>query len=99
MIISSLNLGGIGAACSLLLGTIAPPDSLPLAEGVGASSLIILLWAVKILKNERDMALKKLANEQVRLISAELKCLNCEYFRYNRLMHSILTPNSSETPL
>ncbi len=96
--IATLYLGGLGAITSLVLATTAAENALPLAEGTGMGSIAVLLWAVKILKSERDEAFKTLQEERKRLQSSEMKCLECDYFRYNKLLDLVLQPENTDTP-
>ena len=98
---SLLYVGGVGAVSTLCLASAGEVASsvFPLTEGVGASAIILLLWAVKILKEERDVAVKNLALEQKKTLRAELKCLNCDYLGSHKLLLSVLSPERiSPTP-
>lgn len=67
-------------------------DRLPLIEGTGIGSIALLLWAVRMLKQERDTAIKNLEIARERIHSSEMKCLGCDYFRYNKLLSLVLEP-------
>lgn len=92
----ALYWGGLGSVSTLFLAKTDMEHTLPVAGGTGISSILLLLWAVKILRQERDAIQKKLEQERLRAqsaeLNAELKCLDCNYFRYGRLLSLVLQP-------
>lgn len=65
-------------------------EGLPIAEGTGIGSVALLLWAIRILKQERDAAMRNLEIARDRFHSSEMKCLGCDYFRYHKLLSLVL---------
>ena len=103
--ITSLYLGGLFSIASILMSSLSGvEDRFPLIEGTGIGSIALLLWAVRMLKQERDTALKNLEVARERIHSTEMKCLGCDYFRYNKLLTLVLEPpyntqdNNDSTP-
>lgn len=95
--LSSLYCGGLGSIGTLFLAKSDMENALPLAGGTGISSILLLLWAVKILRDERDATAKKLEAERSRAHSAEMKCLDCDYYRYGKLLSLVIQPDTSRT--
>lgn len=88
---TGLYLGGFCSIASLFLAaSLEGGERLPIAEGAGMGSVALLLWAVRILKQERDTALCNLEIARDRIHSSEMKCLGCDYFRYHRLLSLVL---------
>lgn len=96
----ALYWGGLGSVSTLFLAKTDMEHALPVAGGTGISSILLLLWAVKILREERDTAQKKLEQERLRSqsaeLNAELKCLDCDYLRYGRLLALVLQPEPAK---
>lgn len=96
-VITTLYLGGLFSIASIFLASLTgSEDRMPLIEGTGIGSIALLLWAVRMLKQERDKALSNLELARERIHSSEMKCLGCDYFRYNKLLSLVLEPSSLE---
>ena len=91
----ALYCGGLGSIGTLFLADSGKDTFLPVAGGTGVSSILLLLLAVKILRDERDTASRKLEEERSRAQAAEMKCLECDYYRYGRLLSLVLQPDNT----
>lgn len=94
-----MNAAGLllGGGVTGLLGQIASrvPEvseqlGLPVSEGIGAGSIVLLLWGVRMLKQERDELMAQGRQLQEKLREAEMKCLDCVYLHSSRHLAVLL---------